>query len=146
AEMALTRFAPIATAQPWESAGPRRAGVNAFGFGGINDPVIIDAYVPTGAGPFPIVTEPDLVLWLSATDPAALSRLLDQDDGTVRELGVAQPGIGQPGAPQSPARLGVVDPTAQRIAAARRIVARGEPWRGGRDIWFTPRPLLGPSG
>ena len=34
----------IATAQPWESDGPRRAGVNAFGFGGINAHLI--GYLP----------------------------------------------------------------------------------------------------
>jgi acyl transferase domain-containing protein len=39
-------------------------------------------------------------------------------------------------------RLGIVDPTAKRLATARKIVAAGAAWRGGRDIWFSPRPML----
>ena len=39
-------------------------------------------------------------------------------------------------------RLGIVDPTPQRLATARKIVAAGAAWRGGRDIWFSPRPML----
>jgi 3-oxoacyl-(acyl-carrier-protein) synthase len=40
--LARTRFAPIAAAKPWEGPGPRRAGVNAFGFGGINAHTVIE--------------------------------------------------------------------------------------------------------
>ncbi|MBP8539938.1 acyltransferase domain-containing protein, partial [Streptomyces sp. MK37H] len=32
---------------------------------------------------------------------------------------------------------------AKRLALARRMVAKGRPWRGRNDIWFTPAPLLG---
>ncbi|BFU42254.1 beta-ketoacyl synthase N-terminal-like domain-containing protein [Krasilnikovia sp. MM14-A1004] len=139
AEMARTRFQPIGTARPWQSAGPRRAGVNAFGFGGINAHVIIEQH----ASPVPVeveVTEPDKVMWLAADTPAALADLLAAPDAVVR--GLERAGTLDGG----PVRIGIVDPTDQRLAAARRMVARGEPWRGGRDIWFTPRPLLGPGG
>ncbi|GAB1694538.1 beta-ketoacyl synthase N-terminal-like domain-containing protein [Krasilnikovia sp. M28-CT-15] len=137
AEMARTRFQPIGTARPWQSTGPRRAGVNAFGFGGINAHVIIEQH----AGPVPVeVAEPDKVMWLAADTPAALGELLAAPDAIVR--GLEQAGTLDGG----PVRIGIVDPTDQRLAAARRMVARGEPWRGGRDIWFTPRPLLGPGG
>ncbi|OEV07541.1 beta-ketoacyl synthase, partial [Streptomyces nanshensis] len=43
--LARTRFAPLAEARPWaepEGGGPRRAGVNAFGFGGINAHVVLE--------------------------------------------------------------------------------------------------------
>ncbi|MEK8169088.1 hypothetical protein NKH77_02340 [Streptomyces sp. M19] len=43
-------------------------------------------------------------------------------------------------APAGPARLGVVEPTAKRLALARKAVDRGRPWRGRNDVWFVPRP------
>ncbi|MDQ7910391.1 beta-ketoacyl synthase N-terminal-like domain-containing protein [Phytohabitans sp. ZYX-F-186] len=151
-ELAQTRFAPIPSAQPWESDGPRRAGVNAFGFGGINAhlvleqaPDTVDAYtagpgVPTRAV---AVDQPDEVLWLAAPDPAALARLLDGDGAAVRAAGIA--GNGAAGTAGG-CRLGVVGPDERRLAVARRAVAAGAPWRGARDVWFSPRPLLaGPA-
>lgn len=39
-------------------------------------------------------------------------------------------------------RLGVVNPTPDRLALARKIVAKGAPLRGRRDIWFSAEPLL----
>ncbi|MEV8507477.1 beta-ketoacyl synthase N-terminal-like domain-containing protein [Actinoplanes sp. NPDC051475] len=133
AEMAKTRFKPISSAQPWESAGPRRAGVNAFGFGGVNAHVIVEQY----ANAVPVtIAEPERIVWLAASSTDEMIRLLERDD--VRDLPRARHG--------GPVRLGLVDPTDQRLAIARKMVARGEPWRGGRDVWFTPRPLLGPGG
>ncbi|MGH3158928.1 MAG: acyltransferase domain-containing protein, partial [Streptosporangiaceae bacterium] len=41
-----------------------------------------------------------------------------------------------------PCRLAIVAPDTRRLALARKIAARGTPWRGRSDIWFTPRPLL----
>ncbi|AGL21065.1 beta-ketoacyl synthase N-terminal-like domain-containing protein [Actinoplanes sp. N902-109] len=127
AEMARTRFQPISSAQPWDSKGPRRAGVNAFGFGGINAHVIVEQYAA------PVVAE--RVLRLSANSVEEMLQLLDRDD--VRSLKTGDRG---------PVRLGLFDPTDQRIAVARKVVARGAAWRGGRDLWFTPRPLLGAGG
>jgi malonyl CoA-acyl carrier protein transacylase len=43
-------------------------------------------------------------------------------------------------------RLGVVDPTPERMDRARTIAARGKPWRGRDDIWFSPVPLLPKGG
>ncbi|MEV4726239.1 beta-ketoacyl synthase N-terminal-like domain-containing protein [Micromonospora humida] len=153
-EMAATRFAPIDTARPWESDGPRRAGVNAFGFGGINAHLIIEqAPVSVGepvvgltapAAGRAVVDEPDQVLWLAASDPAGLADLLNRDDQEVRRIGVelaARSGGDAP--PQT--RLGIVNPTDKLLAVARKTVARGQAWRGGRDIWFSPQPLLGPG-
>ncbi|GIJ47821.1 polyketide synthase [Virgisporangium aliadipatigenens] len=151
-ELARTRFTPIATARPWESDGPRRAGVNAFGFGGINAHLVIEQ-APQSAdshGTAPVgpvrgleVDEPDEVLWLGAPDRAALAGLLDGDDAAVRAAGAAR--ARRHGTPVTGerCRLGVVGPDARRLAVARRAVATGAPWRGARDVWFSPDPLLG---
>jgi acyl transferase domain-containing protein/phosphopantetheinyl transferase len=134
AELAATRFATIGEARPWEGRGVRRAGVNAFGFGGINAHVILEQWAPPVTGR--TRHDPDRVLRLAANDPAALVRLLERPAAEVRAL-----------APTAGAcRIAIADPTDQRLVAARRVVQRGEPWRGGRDIWFSPRPLLGAGG
>ncbi|MEO3745578.1 beta-ketoacyl synthase N-terminal-like domain-containing protein [Plantactinospora sp. B5E13] len=177
-ELGRTRFAPITTAQPWESDGPRRAAVNAFGFGGINAHVVLeeapDAFADrragTGSGapvtrpvlpPGSVATrgavgqatarvtveQPDEVLWLAASEPAALARLLDTDDHDVRVLGAARarqasPAGGRTLTADERCRLGIVSPDPKRLGVARRAVARGQSWRGARDIWFSPSPLL----
>ncbi|ARQ72461.1 beta-ketoacyl synthase [Streptomyces marincola] len=165
--LARTVFRPLAAAAPWPG-GPRRAAVNAFGFGGINAHVVIEqapearavsrAAAPAGgaradgggaapgvAPPAPggrrpaAVREPERVLRLAAAGPAALAALLDADDAVVRAL-PAEPAD----APVAggACRLGVVQPTAKRLALARRAVARGRAWRGRDDVWFSPGPLL----
>ncbi|GIG89270.1 type I polyketide synthase [Plantactinospora endophytica] len=170
-ELARARFTPITAAEPWEGDRPRRAGVNAFGFGGINAHVILEE-VPAAAGPggtgaagpvtaavpapqqavratAPVsVAQPDEVLWLAAADPTALARLLDTDDHAVRALGAGRGrpagsavGARSPG-PDERCRLGIVNPDTRRLGTARRAVAKGQPWRGARDIWFSPDPLL----
>ncbi|MEE6263154.1 type I polyketide synthase [Plantactinospora sonchi] len=170
-ELARTRFAPITAAEPWESDRPRRAAVNAFGFGGINAHVILEEIrtaPPGGTGTTRPVTasgtvapaqpaaharaavtveQSDDVLWLAAPDPAALARLLDVDDQTVRARGAIRVRAAGPAgsrrlAPGERCRLGIVNPDTKRLATARRAVAKGQPWRGARDIWFSPAPLL----
>jgi 3-oxoacyl-(acyl-carrier-protein) synthase/malonyl CoA-acyl carrier protein transacylase len=123
--LAQTRFAPIDTARPWEDR-LRRAGVNAFGFGGINAHVVLEQ-APGSAPAVFSVTEPERVLRLAAASPERLLAALDDPD--------AAESTGD-------YRLGVVAPTPKKLATARKIVAKGKPWRGRHDIWFSPRPLL----
>ncbi|GAA3524939.1 type I polyketide synthase [Amycolatopsis ultiminotia] len=132
--LAGTRFAPLREAREW--TGARRAGVNAFGFGGINAHVVLEQ-VP-GAAPVapPVVTEPDRVLRFAADTTDELAALLDAADSDLRAAG---PGRGR-------ARLGLVAPTAKRLALARKAVAKGRPWRGRQDLWFSPEPLLADPG
>lgn len=134
-----TRFAPLDTARPWRApaGAPRRAGVNAFGFGGVNAHVVLVEHARRPAG----VSEPERVLRLAAPDRDTLAASLDVPDAEVLAAG-----LDERAASTGPVRLGVVDPTARRLALARKAVARGTPWRGRSDVWFSPRPLLGPGG
>ncbi|WP_281257457.1 beta-ketoacyl synthase N-terminal-like domain-containing protein [Actinophytocola xinjiangensis] len=137
--LAATRFAPLDTARPWRApaGGPRRAGVNAFGFGGVNAHVVLAEHARRPAG----VSEPERVLRLAAPDRDTLAEALAVPDAEVLAAG-----LDERAAATGPVRLGVVDPTARRLALARKVVAGGTPWRGRSDLWFSPRPLLGPGG
>ncbi|WP_416974805.1 beta-ketoacyl synthase N-terminal-like domain-containing protein [Streptomyces sp. 4F14] len=182
--LARTRFRPLEKAEPWEGE-VRRAAVNAFGFGGINAHVVLEA--PThlrtrGVAGSPLVPDmkgaadaPDMeavadaplvpntkgaaeapnvkgiaatsvkvvesehILLLAADSPAALAALLDTDDATVRAAGL-DPTLPHPSA--GSARLAIVDPTAKRLALARRAAAKSRPWNGRSDVWLRPTPLL----
>jgi acyl transferase domain-containing protein/phosphopantetheinyl transferase len=155
--LARTRFRPLEKAAAWET-GPerpvRRAAVNAFGFGGINAHVVLEeapgraprsaagtrSHTTATATAAVSVFEPERVLLLAAHSPDRLAALLDTDDSAVLATGLdatrTHPGAG-------PARLGIVDPTAKRLALARRAVAKAHAWQGRSDVWFRPRPLLG---
>ncbi|MFD9333111.1 beta-ketoacyl synthase N-terminal-like domain-containing protein [Streptomyces sp. NPDC060028] len=147
-DLARTRMRPVTSAEPWERGpGPRRAGVNAFGFGGINAHVVLEEAPGSASRPAPAAPAPapvrrflplagvppvdaaarDDVLLLAAHGPAELAALLA--DGV--------------SAGQGPCRLAVVGPTPQRLALAAKVVARGRAWRGRGDVWFTPQPLGG---
>ncbi|HEY2834221.1 MAG TPA: beta-ketoacyl synthase N-terminal-like domain-containing protein [Sporichthyaceae bacterium] len=148
--LAGTRFRTISAAAPWESDGPRRAGVNAFGFGGINAHVVLEqapgaatpAWSGTGSTPSQRVriNEPERVLRLAASAPDALARMLDAPDAEVVAAGLSDDVRNAP-----PCRLGIVEPTEKRLALARWAVERGQAWRGRSDVWFSPEPLLGPG-
>ncbi|MFB9685222.1 beta-ketoacyl synthase N-terminal-like domain-containing protein [Amycolatopsis plumensis] len=127
--LASTRFSTLDTARPWD-APVRRAGVNAFGFGGINAHVVLEQ-APGRAKPV-VVREPERVLRLAAPTVDALREAFDRP--------------GPPETGDGPVRLGIVDPTEKRLALARKALARGRAWRGRNDVWFADRPLLGPGG
>ncbi|MEV7586299.1 beta-ketoacyl synthase N-terminal-like domain-containing protein [Streptomyces erythrochromogenes] len=143
-DLARTRMRPVTAAQPWERGpAPRRAGVNAFGFGGINAHVVLEE-APAAARPRPPVRRflplggaaapvgPGArgdVLLIGADSPAELSA----------RLAAGSPVSGGEG----PCRVAVAGPTPQRLALAAKVVARGRPWRGRGDVWFAPRPLGG---
>lgn len=71
--------------------------------------------------------------WLGAAGP---QELLAKLDACPPNLGADHIDAG------GPARLGIVAPTDRKLRLARRLVAKGEPWRSGRsDIWFSPNGI-----
>ena len=146
-----TRFRTVSTAQPWPEQGQRavrRAGLNAFGFGGVNTHIVLEeapgARILASVGwshqpertlarstAGSTVREPNRILCLAAPTRHALLDLLDH---------------GRPDAAESSqdgsVRLGITNPVPDQINLARRIVQRGNAWRGQREIWFTENPLF----
>ncbi|REE95371.1 beta-ketoacyl synthase N-terminal-like domain-containing protein [Thermomonospora umbrina] len=142
-----TRFRPVREVAEWEPEPgvPRRAAVNAFGFGGANAHVVLEeapASVRARSTRRARPTRPDRdegLLRLAAATPAELSALLaEPDEALLARVGTVT-GAG-------PCRLAIMAPTRERLALARTVVARGGPWRGRGDIWFTPEPLLAAGG
>jgi acyl transferase domain-containing protein/phosphopantetheinyl transferase len=131
AELRATRFRVLAREEPWaRGATPRRAAVNAFGFGGINAHVVIEEHAPSGPRRARVSVAARADDTRVALFAAATSAELVVDVDARRE--------GRIGA----ARLCVIDPTPERMARARAIVAKDRPWRGRDEIWFSPRGLL----
>ena len=138
-----TRFAPVTTARSWKEqhAGPRRAAVNAFGFGGINAHVIVEQAPGESVGSYAAGdvsrTSAERLLLLSGATVQDIASALDVDDELLLEQSLSGTPIGS-----GPVRLAIAAPDVRRIALARKVVARGTPWRGRSDVYFEPRPLV----
>jgi acyl transferase domain-containing protein/phosphopantetheinyl transferase (holo-ACP synthase) len=171
--LAATRCRPVTSAQTWEADGPRRAGVNAFGFGGINAHIVLEepaGALRTGGGQptrssigVTTSSRSDVGVTASAqsgggaTVPQAVVEPLlllaaDSRDALAAQLAAPDEELLARAAPVTgPSRAGVcrlaiVAPTPRRLALARKVVDRGRAWRGREDIWFTAEPLLAGEG
>lgn len=137
--MQQTRFTPVQEASSWQESGlPLRAGVNAFGFGGINAHVVLENFAMqdgpqkkqfNGIGPVSVKRDP--VLLLARPDKAALITALEDQSPITGE---------------GDYRIAVFDPTPERIRKAIKIVSKDAPWRNKQDIWFSNDPLLTQGG
>lgn len=128
AKLKETRFSAIQEAVDWASTGlPRVAGVNAFGFGGINAHAVLEGYgTPKSAN-----VKKDTVLLLARPSREALLHALEVLD--------PDPGEGE-------FRIAVFDPSPERIKKAIKIVSKNLAWRNKQDIWYTSTPLLSKGG
>ncbi|MCS7482039.1 SDR family NAD(P)-dependent oxidoreductase [Umezawaea endophytica] len=63
------------TLRPWESDGPRRAGVSAFGLGGTNAHAVLEEHT---SGERPVPSEGEVLVTLSAATPRSLTWLVER--------------------------------------------------------------------
>ena len=133
AALGKTRFRVRGAAEEWPAALPRRAGVSAFGFGGINAHVMIEAH----ASALP----PKRTNRKDARTPGP--EVLAVAGGSIAELRAAlETGVSGAG----PMRLAMIDPTPERKLLATKVLDRGKAWRGNHDIWFAPVGLAADGG
>ncbi|MBO0730002.1 MAG: acyltransferase domain-containing protein, partial [Acidimicrobiaceae bacterium] len=142
--LAETRFQLLGEAAPWSTPlAQRLAGVNAFGFGGINAHLVVSgrgatdrrASLTRAVAPAEETFDAILLAGADASDLAA-------------QLGAVEPGLLRGTVPShpGPARLAIVDPTPRRVEVALRALEKGRPWRGRNDIWFEPEGLVASGG
>lgn len=132
--MGKTRFRPAQKLEEWnEHKYPLVAGVNSFGFGGINAHVVLEAYKTSNSLPKIEQNTPftDKVLVLSAKTKEALIENLKKGS-IIREAGDY--------------RLVLFNPTADRVDKAISLITKDKPWKGRMDIWYSNEPLLSKGG
>ncbi|MCC8145101.1 MAG: acyltransferase domain-containing protein [Bacteroidales bacterium] len=128
--MFRSRFRPPQTLIDWdETKYPLIAGVNAFGFGGVNSHAVLTAY--EGNKPSrqhtPEKSFNEEAIAVSAKTKELLLKKLKAGDYT--NTG-------------GDYRIVIFDPSASRMEKALSIVEKDKPWKGRMDIWFTNDPLL----
>ncbi len=167
--LADTRFRTLAESEDWGGAPERRvAGVNAFGFGGINAHLVLESAPGAGAArvsaapvrsggtsedpgvgarpaspPMPVER---VVLLEGASADDLLAQLDDPAILVDRDDTAAAPAAGSRARPAATWRLAMVAPDARRLELARKVVARGTPWHGRNDVWFSNTGLLAGGG
>jgi len=126
-QMKETRFEAVQEATDWAASGlPRIAGVNAFGFGGINAHVVLEGY----GNPVKEKVADEVLLLARPTHEGLLAALEAQS---------MEAGEGQ-------FRIVVFDPTPERLKKALKIASKNSAWRNKQDIWYTNEPLLSNGG
>ena len=133
AAMFESRFLPPQELIDWDGEKlPLVAGVNSFGFGGVNAHAIMTAYEPEPGAPCqkrrPYYGAAYMV---SAKNGPALIEKLKKGDFT--DTG-------------GDYRIAMLDTRETRISQAVAIVEADAPCRGRMDIWFTNKPMLSGGG
>lgn len=155
-DLAGSAFRILDAVAPWEPDHDRVAGVNAFGFGGINAHVVLaehrvgprgrrrpatttSAFTTTDDGPA-AATQGEPVLLLAGADARAVSARLEAYATNATDA-TPLPAIGS-----GPARLAIVGPNPKRLELARKVVGRGAAFHGRNDVWFDPAGAIGAGG
>ncbi len=144
-----TRFRIINEAEPWDRKSEDRiAGVNAFGFGGINAHVVLQGFDNNRKGGISVAVNTPKSESKDQTSAATLNNIWHEKlliitaDSNEEILKLLSKGSSTPLNKQGKCRLGILNPTPDRIEKAAKIVERGQPWRGRMGIWFSPRGIL----
>ena len=130
-----TEFRVLDKLENWDVEGIQRiAGVNAFGFGGINAHVVMSEHEqdkPVGSLNTSAESETEHVLMISAQSQHELLAALE------KEQSVLSGGTH---------RLVVFGPNEKKLEKARKIIKIGSPWRGRGDIYYSPDGLFTKGG
>jgi acyl transferase domain-containing protein/phosphopantetheinyl transferase len=132
--MEETRFLTPQKPVKWEADRyPLIAGVNAFGFGGINSHAILTVYEPPAGAP----ALPKPRRWygdaIMVSAPSCDTLIEKLRSGNFTNTGGTY-------------RIVIFSPDDERLEKAIRIVAKDKPWRGRLDIWFSNQTLLEDGG
>ena len=124
-----TGFRVLSRGEPWEDKRSLCAAINAFGFGGIDAHVVLEAFdtpQTEAMSRVPLMRPPDVWL-IESNDAEAMICALKE---------------GHWGASNGHHRLALENPTPERIELAIKVVSRGMPWRGRNGIWYSPDGLI----
>lgn len=138
-----TRFQVIGQQMPWIVHGDRehrRAGVNAFGFGGINAHLVMQSWESTytstpSASQLPAARRPVLAIFQAVNKEDLEAALRDSLRGE-----------NPPRAASGNIRLAILDPTIDRIHHAINAIVKGQACRGQQNVWYSPTSLLDGNG
>ncbi len=129
-----TRFRVLQSAENWSETGLNKiAGINAFGFGGINAHTIITAYADkkskrktASRRTSKSITEEE-TLFIVASSKEEMLETIDKRESSIREGNY---------------RLAVFNPDPKKLERVKKIVTRDKPWRGKQDVWFSNEGLI----
>jgi acyl transferase domain-containing protein/phosphopantetheinyl transferase (holo-ACP synthase) len=124
-----SRFSPVQKLTDWdESQYPLIAGVNAFGFGGINAHAVVTAYQDPN---LKIIPKPQK----SSEEAIAVS-------ASSKEQLIKKLKAGEYTHTGGDYRIVIFNPDKERIEKAISIISKDKAWKGRLDIWFSNTPLL----
>ncbi len=157
--LAGTRLTPATAPAAWSEealrvSALRLAAVDAFGFGGINAHVIVEAHPSSRVPPARSVARRGASPGGAHQElPGGRLVLLagERPDDLVTQLGRSRSELlvrddRRGPVPHGPCRLAIVDATPARLDLAAKVAARGRPWQGRNGVWFSADGLIRQGG